>query len=300
LIHANGENDYPLARLVARILRIPVSCHIHNGNPRSRDFCQWLFSKEPRPARLVFVSDCQRQQNAAALAGILPSEHCITVHNGVDIEAFRPADAQFRTLSRNAWGLDESAYVVAVIASVKAHKQNHHILEVLGLLRQRGVDAIGVLAGPILEPEYGRWILAEAEKQGLADQVKVLGNIEQVQQAYAAADVVACFSQSEGFSLVTLEAMACGKAIVSYNHPAQVEAIGDAGVCVEMNRHDLVAAVCLELYREPNRREEVGRAARRRVEDSFSASSVSRKLQGVFQAILDEAAGARQERSRRG
>ena len=135
----------------------------------------------------------------------------LTLRNGVDLARFR-ADADPAAL-RARLDVEGSPLLLSVgnLVSLKGHDL---VIEALGLLRGRGLDArlciIG--AGPLraeLETLAGRL--------GLADQVRFLGALPQDELAawYGAADMLVLASEREGWPNVLLESMACGTPVVA-------------------------------------------------------------------------------------
>lgn len=89
-------------------------------------------------------------------------------------------------------------------------------------------------------------------------------------EAYAAGAVVVLSSVVEGFPISLVEAMFCGRATVSTDVGAVVEAIGGTGLVVPPRNPRALAEACLALLRDPERRERLGAAARARALELFT------------------------------
>ncbi|MEV6023459.1 DUF3492 domain-containing protein [Streptomyces sp. NPDC052036] len=89
-------------------------------------------------------------------------------------------------------------------------------------------------------------------------------------EAYAAGAVVVLSSVVEGFPISLVEAMFCGRATVSTDVGAVVEAIGGTGLVVPPRNPRALAEACLALLSDPERRERLGAAARARALELFT------------------------------
>ena len=89
--------------------------------------------------------------------------------------------------------------------------------------------------------------------------------------AYAAGSVVVLSSVTEGFPGTLIEAMLCGRATVSTDTGAVREVIGGTGLVVPVRNPKALAAACLELLADRERRRRLGAAARARAQELFTA-----------------------------
>ena len=106
-------------------------------------------------------------------------------------------------------------------------------------------------------------------------------------ERYRAADVFLFPTLVEGMPLVVLEAMACGlPVIVTANGPGGIVRHGVDGLIIEERSDEAVAQALEDLYRDPERRRAMGRAAAERARE-FGWPVYARRVL----AVLDEARG---------
>ena len=284
LIHCNGENDYWIGRIAGRLTDRPVLCHLHCQKPP--EYCRWMFRRQP--ARLLCVSQALADLHRDALRNVILPDHVRVLHNSVDVEEFRPMPDGARTDERRRWGIPEDAYCLGVVASIKRHKQCLHLPKLMARPELAGLNVVGLLAGPVHEEDYRLQIAREIEERGLADRIVWTGNVADMPRLYAACDLVLSFSKGEAFSVAVLEALACGKPVVSYDHPALVEGIGDAGLTVPMGDIGRMARAVADLLRNRALREELGNRARQRALDHFASAPLAEKLRHEYDAVLAE------------
>jgi glycosyltransferase involved in cell wall biosynthesis len=279
VVSAFGCNDYPLVAMATRGLDLRVGCHMHW--PRERDYLEWIFRLR-KPDLLVPAADWLAERERDVCAGLLEPSAIQGVPNGVDPDAFSPADAVRRAECRQEFGIADEAFCVGIIATIQRRKGCHGMVKLVAGLRQRGVPAVGVLAGPEEDPAYAAEIRAAAEQMGVSDGVRFLGFVQDIRRLYGTLDIQASFSATEVLSLATLESMASGVPLVSYDHPSQVEAIGDAGSIVTMDDEEAFLEACVELAEHPDQLAAVRQAARDRVCRRFSADASTRRLVDVY------------------
>lgn len=166
---------------------------------------------------IVCVSEDERQRGrSAGVAGAMK-----VVPNGVDVESRVPRTAG---PARRVLGLAEAPTVVCVGR----------------LARQKGQDVL-LRAWPAIVAEVpeARLVLVgdgpdRAALEAVAPRgVLFTGSRQDVDEFFAAADVVVLPSRWEGSSLVALEAMAAGRPVVASAVDGVREALGDTGHVVE-------------------------------------------------------------------
>ncbi|MET8946264.1 DUF3492 domain-containing protein [Streptomyces sp. NPDC004542] len=104
--------------------------------------------------------------------------------------------------------------------------------------------------------------------------------------AYAAGAVVVLSSVVEGFPVTLVEAMLCGRATVSTDVGAVVEAVGGTGLVVPPRNPRALAEACLTLLRDPERRARLGAAARARALELFTVEQNIAAFQSIYLEIV--------------
>lgn len=113
---------------------------------------------------------------------------------------------------------------------------------------------------------------------GLDGRVEFRGFCPEPAPELRAADVVVIPSRYDGMALVLLEAMACGAAIVATRVPG-TSALGGAGQLVPVEDAQSLAEAVDALLADPERRRQLGAAARARVVEHYS---LQRSLRGIL------------------
>ena len=128
----------------------------------------------------------------------------------------------------------------------------------------------------------------EIQTLGLADQVSLPGNLDNLQDVMQAADLLAMPSLWEGLPLTLLEAMACGLPIVGTSIPGLVDVVtdGQEGFLVPPEDPVAFASALDKMVRNPDERAEMGRRARRLVEERYSFKRVYAELVEIYRQVM--------------
>ena len=95
----------------------------------------------------------------------------------------------------------------------------------------------------------------------------------------------------EPFGRTALEAMASGAALITSGRGGLAEICGPCGVTVEPSDGDGIATALGQLLDAPDRRAELARAGRKRVEALFDIRAISRQMDDFIETCLGEGQG---------
>ena len=101
------------------------------------------------------------------------------------------------------------------------------------------------------------------------------------------ADVILVFSRSEAFGRVTIEAMIAGKPVIGARSGATAELIqnGVNGLLYSVGDPESLAAEIRYLHDNPKVADQLGKNARKWVEEHFSQDRYSEKILSVLASI---------------
>jgi N-acetyl-alpha-D-glucosaminyl L-malate synthase BshA len=142
------------------------------------------------------------------------------------------------------------AKVLMHVSNFRPVKRVPDVVRVFAKIRPR-LPSVLVLVGD--GPERPA-VEAEAERLGVADDVRFLGKVDAVADLLRAADLFLLPSASESFGLAALEAMACGVPVVASRVGGVPEVVedGESGALVPVGDVDAMAERAVELL-EPDR-----------------------------------------------
>jgi len=214
--------------------------------------------------------------------------------NGVDPERFTPADPATRAAARARWRLREDRPVVLALARLAPSKGAHLLVHSWPRVLEAEPDALLWLVGGG-DPGHRERLERAVARLGLADHVRFQGAVDRddVADCLAAADVYAFPSvQDEGHPLSLLEALAAGLPCVAADSPVVRELHGDVVELVaDPGVEDAFVAPLVGLLGDPGRRADLGAAARRQVEASFTLDGYLDELTGFLTRLAASRAG---------
>lgn len=277
LIHAHG----PLpcghaASLLSRELKIPYVVSVHGLDAFSSrqvkgaagEWCRRVSRKVfQRARRVIGVS---RRVCEEVEKGVADAVTASVVHNGVDEKLFTPGPE----------GLVPTLLTVGNLIPSKGHELVMRSLAALfpdfpGLTW----EVIG--DGPELEN-----LRRLARELGVLGNIRLLGRRSRraVADALRRCTVFVLPSRSEGLGCVYLEAMSCGKPAVACQGQGIAEVIrhGENGWLIPPgDQAELIEGLRI-LLRNPERRAQMGRAARQTILDGFTLQHQAQRLMAIY------------------
>lgn len=144
----------------------------------------------------------------------------------------------------------------------------------------------------ITKPQKGGRTEQLIEELGLRDHVQFVHGIsdEELVRIMGSAEIACVPSLYEGFSLPTAELMACETPLVVSRAGAIPEVVGPDGECADLvppGDVGALASAVAALLDDPQRRERMGRAGRRRVQELFSWRAVAEATAAAYREVID-------------
>jgi glycosyltransferase involved in cell wall biosynthesis len=169
--------------------------------------------------------------------------------------------------------------------------------------RYKGMDTL-ITALPRLLPRWPEvqlaaagegddraWLEDLAEETGVQRHVHFLSGLGYAELAacYAHCEMFALPSRGEGFGLVYLEAMACGKPVIGGAHGGAPEVIedGKTGYLVPHGDAVQLATAIETLLADPALEKEMGRRGKQRVENEFRFSVFAKSFRKILRELCE-------------
>ena len=257
---------------------------LFNG-PSTRRIKQTVF----READLL-LAVTERARETLVLEGASPEKIRVQMP-GVDINHFAPMSKDESMLKR--FGCTSDDIVVMYVAHLYVQKGIYDLLFAFKrtLERTRAKNLKLLIGGRGPEETAIRLFVRQL---GMTESVRLIGAHPYAEMAsiHNLGDVFVLPSQparewQEQFGYVLVEAMACGKPVISTTSGSIPEVVGEAGVLVPPCDFVSLAEQIQLLVESPARRTELGASGRARVERLFDAQKVAQQVKAHYAAVLN-------------
>lgn len=266
LVHSHSTRASHFGALLQMLHGIPSVAHLHASTFQLH---AWLH-------RLVIAPSYHTlARHRSRMAGL--GDRGVVLPNYVDAETWQPASGP-DTL-RQAIGVSPETPVLLVAGQICRTKGQDLAVRCLPIVRQSHPCAVLVLAG-----------LGRPQRRHHGAGVHLLGYREDLHELLPHATVVLVPSRREAFSLVAVEAMACGVPVVAAAAGGVSEVVaGGAGRLVPVGDVRALAAAVVELLDDPVARHRQGEAGRRAAHGHFASEPHVRALERHYRAAVGHA-----------
>jgi glycosyltransferase involved in cell wall biosynthesis len=236
-----------------------------------------------RPDALIAVCDAVARN---LVDGGVPKDRVTTVRSGV--APGRPAQDDEGRILRESLGISADDPVIGIVAHVLPHKGFDDLIRALGLIVPRFSQVRCLVVGEAPRRKYLDHLLDLAAQVGVRDALILAGAQEDVPRFLRAMDLFVLPSLTEGLPLTVLEAMAVGKPVIATAVGGIPEAVcpGETGLLVPPRDPGKLAAVVIDLLKDPAKARAMGDAGRRRVEKTFTMDNEAAQTARVYRGAL--------------
>jgi len=231
-------------------------------------------------AHKVTVSHASRADIESAFG--LPSQSLHVIHNGIDLDHFKPASHQVGTRKNRP-----TPTIMTTASADSPLKGLDTLLRAFALVLHDEPFVRLTLIGA-LKPDGDTRELIEHLKIGHAIDEKGRVTVEEMVSLYQSATLAVVPSVYEGFGFPAGEAMACGVPLVSTSGGALPEVVGDAGVTVPVQDPGAMAAAITALLKDSERRHALGQAGLARVTKEFSWSRAAAQYLDLYHQVIEQ------------
>jgi glycosyltransferase involved in cell wall biosynthesis len=187
------------------------------------------------------------------------------------------------------FGLKENRYILTVSRLV-AHKGIHHLIRAFIRLEDTNQlpnnFKLAIVGKEVDTAEYERYLKSLGENH---DTIVFLGEQtgEALDQLFSSAYLFVQPSEEEGLSIALLEAMGYGLPVVVSDIPANIEAVGSTATTFASGDSEDLKKKLAYLLNRPRVGEELGRAARNRIETEFNWDSIARQTIATYVQTME-------------
>jgi glycosyltransferase involved in cell wall biosynthesis len=237
----------------------------------------------------AWVSPLEWLKNQAIRMAAISPEKIWVVPLGTDISVIE--NRVQRATLRASIGIPENHLCAGIIGRLDRAKGQDIAIQAIAMLQGQGKNMHLIIQGEATRGEgdlFAEELHRLVRKNNLDKLVHFLPFNKDVSAFYNSIDIAVVASKNETFGMVTLEAMAWGKAIVGTNSAGTPELLegGACGLLFEPANISQLSACLMTLSDEPELRESLAAAAKCR-SGEFSIAQMTERLQALFRKLKD-------------
>jgi len=284
LVVLNNDVHYHLVgTLAARLAGLPIVCRKAGGIGEGKVIKRLL---TPVVDLFVVVSRATEADQRANNPG---TKKLVTVYEGIDLKCFMPLS--YYPLLREELSIPAGTKVIGYVSRFHRGKGHKEFLEAAALVAGSFRDVVFLIVGEEVGGDSGLRgeLLRCVEDLRLQNHVIFTGWREDIEAILSIMDIyVHCpTTWIEGLGIANLEAMAMGKPTVVSDNGGLPDAVidGETGFVVPIGDVTRLADVLLRLLRDDSLAQQLGRNARRRVEEHFDIAKNTATLEECLDAV---------------
>ena len=276
VVHTHGSTAHKYGAIYRVVGKIPIVATAH----ACRFQLHWIFNNRIiAPSRRT--AEYHRRVNGARRRNMRIIPHMI------DTTAAPLVTADRRKRQRDLLCLPEDAFVLGMIGSIDARKNQIDSVRVLHTLRQGGHNAHLVLIGGPAQDDHLAALDNLVAQAGLQDIVHRTGGRPDATDLLPAFDAYICTSRHEEGPIANLEAMVAGLPVISTDVGCMdmVFAEGRGGRIFTVGDHAGMADYAAELAADPTLAATTGTEARTVVGEKLSPDVILPQIDAVYREV---------------
>lgn len=208
---------------------------------------------------------------------IVGEEKIRCIYNGIDSSRFLCTDHEI---------LRDDKIVITMAGRITRAKGQYSCLHALiGLLKEDS-NIILQFAGEGNAKDVQE-IVNLADKEGLTEQVRFLGNVKEIEKIWRNTDIAVVYSKFEAFGRVTVEAKMAGALVVGFSSGGTTELIcdGEDGYLFG-NIYPSLDEVVRKVLSNPDQARHIADVGRKHASIKFTSENNAKQIYHLYQEIL--------------
>lgn len=239
----------------------------------------------------ILAPVCAANAAAAKLLQIPPSKIHV-IYNGVDTLKFRPLSERSLSAEKNT-GFPRRRPTVVYVGRLELLKDILGLIQAVHYARKAMPNILCLVFGSSTDLEYATECTKTVHEFGLEDNIIFMGNTANPEVAYNSGDIVVLSSIREGFPYTVVEAMSCGKVVVSTDVGGVKEALEGCGILVTSRHPNALARAIVKLLRDRKMRGELEMAALKKIDNEFALGDSIAEYRKLYGQLLTKSVACR-------
>jgi glycosyltransferase involved in cell wall biosynthesis len=249
--------------------------------PIDNYFAKWLYASSEH----VIVNSFAMEDQYSHIIKIMPGKSIKTIYNGSDFN-FRVSKPAFQI--RQELNITAYEVVIIIVSRLDPWKDFVTLFEAAKIVVKADSRAKFLIVG---DGELRNTLEQMIYKMDLKDNVLLVGEKKDVYNYLNAADISVLSTNGEGFSNAILESMALCKPVIATNVGGNPELLGvtnESGILVSPKSPEMFADAILHLMRNEVIRQNIGQAAKERIQQLCSIKKYISSYEELFLQSLNK------------
>ncbi len=282
LLHLSGYAACTLGRLAAAITNTAVIVHEHWADPHLPIYITAI------EAILAYKTDhaiaiSELAKDTLVKGKKIPEKKVSIIRNGIPLDRFGKTTKEQADEFRKEIGVAEDTMLIGMVAMLEKNKGHRYVIEAMKEVAKRYPTAQLLIIG---EGEERANLTRQITKLGLTDNIKLLGIRDDVAVIDRALNLFVVASFRETASLVALESMASGCALITTDCGGPTEFIrdGENGLVVPVNDSKSMANALMKLLGDPELRMRLTKSAKL-ASEQFDMVNVTKQIEALYTKV---------------
>lgn len=222
----------------------------------------------------------------------LAQEKIIKISNGIELQQYYQR-SEWAAKIKAEFNIGPTVYLVGAIGRLVWQKGLAYFIQAIKEIDVK-YSAQNIKYLVVGEGRQKEALQRQAENLGISDKVIFCSFRDDIREILSALDILVLPSVLEGQPVILLEAMATGKAVVASDIEGVNETVLDnqSGLLVRPKDPSLLAEAIVGLSRDKDKRDQMGKRARKIVEERFDIKEKIKQHEMLYQSILTKKLGA--------
>lgn len=286
IVHTHFARSNTYGRIAALFTGKPMILSEH-AIPRNTALPMFFFDSFLNLFTSYNISNSYATLKSVKKTVFLNRGNMSVIYNGVP-DTFKDQPGISHKQLRQEYGFNSDDFIILYVGGFTNWRNHIALIEAVSKLQPRIPRIKMVLIGD--GPEYNS-LKGLVKKYKLEDKVFILGYLgrEKVLQFMSCADIYVNSAILEGFGIATVEAMLCELPVICANSGSLPELIdhNKEGLLFEPKKTEELSQCILELYHSEKKRNDLGKAARKKALNKFNIEQFVRAFEKKYLSMVE-------------
>ena len=290
IVHTHTSKAGLLGRLASFLARVPIIIHTPHGHVFHSYYGPvmtkvFVFAEKI----LSFMTDkitalTNRERDEHLEEGIASIEKYVVIHSGVMLDRLMNMNIDAGAV-RGEFGIAQDSNVIGVVGRLVPIKGHKYLVSAAKRIIKEFRNTVFVFVG---DGYLSSRLERQAESVGVRKNIIFTGWRKDAVEILDLFDILVLPSLNEGMGKVLVEGMALGKPIIASNVGGIIDLVrnGENGILVPPGDSDALGEAILQLLKDKNLSEKLGKNGKAMVYPEFDASVMVKQIDDLYESLL--------------